>query len=753
MTASTANYLWSLGDVLGQGATASVYKARNKRTGEQVAVKVFNQLSYSRPYEVQMREFEMLRRLNHNNIVKLFSVEELSNKQKVLVMEYCSGGSLLSLLEEPENTFGLPETEFLIVLQCVVQGMNHLREKGVVHRDIKPGNIMRQVGEDGRSVYKLTDFGAARELEDEEKFVSIYGTEEYLHPDMYERAVLRRPQHKAYGVSVDLWSIGVTFYHAAAGSLPFTPYGGPRRNKPTMFKITKEKPVGAIAGVQKVNDGLIEWSYQLPNSCLLSKGLRCQLVPVLAGILEADQEKCWTFDQFFSATTEILQRVSVYLFSLQQATAHRLYIPHYNTAAIFCEEVLLSPHVLLSPSHPSCPPLNPHLPHVLPYPLPPSCPPLTRPPSMSSSYPPPPLSLLSSSHPPPSCPPLTPPSLLSSTYPPSLLPPLILLPHLPSSTCPSLSLMSSSSPSLPHVLAPYPLLLMSSSYPPALMSSSHPPSLMYSSYPHLMSILLPSSLLSSSHPPSSHPPPSCPPLKPSLPPVLLSPSLPHVLLLPSLPHVLLSHPPSLIIQKMEFLLEKIMAIHQQYRKDRLTGKLAYNDEQIHKFEKIHLSSHIKRVKVLFREECLQKYRDLLDTASTWSRLDTHTYTHLLVISNRSSRCCVVSVLYLCVVSVLYFVLHVSVVSVLHVCVVSALYMCVVSALYMCVVSALICVLSVFFVCVVSVLCVCCQCSLFVCCQCSLFVRCHRSSCVCCQCSCVCCQCSLFVCCQCSLCVC
>lgn len=58
--------------------------------------------------------------------------------------------------------------------------MNHLRENGVVHRDIKPGNIMRQVGEDGKSVYKLTDFGAARELDDDEKFQSIYGTEEYL---------------------------------------------------------------------------------------------------------------------------------------------------------------------------------------------------------------------------------------------------------------------------------------------------------------------------------------------------------------------------------------------------------------------------------------------------------------------------------------------------------------------------------------------------------------------------------------------
>ena len=58
--------------------------------------------------------------------------------------------------------------------------MNHLREYGIVHRDIKPGNIMRVIGEDGRSVYKLTDFGAARELEDDEQFVSLYGTEEYL---------------------------------------------------------------------------------------------------------------------------------------------------------------------------------------------------------------------------------------------------------------------------------------------------------------------------------------------------------------------------------------------------------------------------------------------------------------------------------------------------------------------------------------------------------------------------------------------
>ncbi|XP_030044655.1 inhibitor of nuclear factor kappa-B kinase subunit epsilon isoform X2 [Microcaecilia unicolor] len=337
---STPNYLWQLEDVLGQGATANVYKARNKKTGELVAVKVFNNVSYLRPYEVQMREFEMLRKLNHKNIVRLFAVEECgSTKQKVLVMEYCSSGSLLTILEEPENAFGLSESEFLIVLQGVVAGMNHLRENGVLHRDIKPGNIMRQIGENGQSIYKLTDFGAARELDDDEKFVSIYGTEEYLHPDMYERAVLKKPQQKAYGVTVDLWSIGVTFYHAATGSLPFVPFGGPRRNKEVMHKITTEKPHGAIAGVQRKENGAIEWMYDLPITCRLSAGLKGPLVAVLSNILEADQEKCWGFDQFFAETTDILHRIVLHVFSLQQASMLKIYIHSYNTTAIFLDAV------------------------------------------------------------------------------------------------------------------------------------------------------------------------------------------------------------------------------------------------------------------------------------------------------------------------------------------------------------------------------------------------------------------------------
>nr|XP_033814500.1 serine/threonine-protein kinase TBK1 isoform X2 [Geotrypetes seraphini] len=261
-------------------------------------------------------------------------------------MEFCPCASLYTVLEEPSNAYGLPESEFLIVLRDVVAGMNHLRENGIVHRDIKPGNIMRVIGEDGQSVYKLTDFGAARELEDDEQFVSLYGTEEYLHPDMYERAVLRKDHQKKYGATVDLWSIGVTFYHAATGSLPFRPFEGPRRNKEVMYKIITCKPSGAVSGVQKAENGPIEWSWDLPVSCSLSKGLQNLLTPVLANILEADQEKCWGFDQFFAETSDILHRTIIHIFSVQQMALHKIYIHSYNTATIFHDLVFKKTKIL-----------------------------------------------------------------------------------------------------------------------------------------------------------------------------------------------------------------------------------------------------------------------------------------------------------------------------------------------------------------------------------------------------------------------
>lgn len=336
---SSENYVWSTHDVLGQGATAAVYKARHKRTGMLFAVKTFNQKSHMRPLEVQMREFDVMLKLNHENIVKLLAIEEeVTSHSKMLVMELCTGGSLYSMLDEPSNAFGLEETEFLTVVRDVAGGMKHLRDQGIIHRDIKPGNIMRYISEDGRAIYKLTDFGAARELEEEEQFMSLYGTEEYLHPDLYERAVLRRPMSGPFAATVDLWSLGVTFYHVAAGQLPFRPFGG-RRNRETMYMITTEKESGVISGVQHSENGQIEWSRDMPRHCRLSVGARRMLVPLLAGLMECVQSRMWTFDQFFQEVHDIVTKYRIYVFNVGTASLLNIYLDPKEKYAKLCEEI------------------------------------------------------------------------------------------------------------------------------------------------------------------------------------------------------------------------------------------------------------------------------------------------------------------------------------------------------------------------------------------------------------------------------
>lgn len=72
----STNYVWCTTSVLGKGATGAVYQGVNKHNGEPVAVKTFNQLSHMRPLDVQMREFEVLEKVKHENIVKLLAIEE-----------------------------------------------------------------------------------------------------------------------------------------------------------------------------------------------------------------------------------------------------------------------------------------------------------------------------------------------------------------------------------------------------------------------------------------------------------------------------------------------------------------------------------------------------------------------------------------------------------------------------------------------------------------------------------------------------
>ncbi|XP_065829275.1 serine/threonine-protein kinase TBK1-like [Oscarella lobularis] len=334
----TEHYIWSTKEIIGHGATSSVYRGRKKMSGENVAVKMFNKAGMNRPKDVQDRELEILQKLKHKNIVEMLEIEkETTTLNYVVIMEICSGGSLFNVIEKPENYYGLEEKEFLRFLSDTVAGMKYLREHDVVHRDLKPGNILRAEKDDGTYTYKLSDFGAARELGPEEQFMSIYGTEEYLDPFMYEQAVLGKKRRQTFDSSVDLWSIGVTLFHTATGKLPFQAHGG-RNNREMMHQIVSKKAPEAISGVQRTErPDSVEYSNHLPPTTQLCRALCDDLTLLLRQML--DTKKMKGFQMLFDVCDEIITNTCVVVFSVHDSLSFHVHIRKSATFSEFAAKV------------------------------------------------------------------------------------------------------------------------------------------------------------------------------------------------------------------------------------------------------------------------------------------------------------------------------------------------------------------------------------------------------------------------------
>ncbi|KAL8559197.1 hypothetical protein ACOMHN_048444 [Nucella lapillus] len=332
----TAKHSYNINDRLGQGATCSVFKGLSK-DGQFHALKVFQ------PYvtkEIQ-REVAALKELKHENIIHFIGVEdEILSHQLVVVMEYCEGGSLSSYLQQADNSFGLPEAEFLLLLKHLVSGMEHIRSHGFVHRDIKPGNILRSITQDGKSLFKLSDFGTARPLEDDEYFHSLVGTEEYLHPDLFKVAIMNEGRSLQFPHSVDLWSVGATIYNAATGSVPFAPFRG-RRDPDTMYAMITKKPAGVIGASQESSSGAIHWLYELPDTMQLSGGLQKLVVKLLVALMERDPRRTWSFDRFFQETQAILALEAATVLALfsHPSPFDALYLPPLHSVQDLKEEL------------------------------------------------------------------------------------------------------------------------------------------------------------------------------------------------------------------------------------------------------------------------------------------------------------------------------------------------------------------------------------------------------------------------------
>lgn len=212
-----------------------------------------NRAEYEKAFDQEINAYLSIGR--HENIVNFFGVEITSNRgidQKIIALELCSEGSLLEVIRQPENKFGLSENEFCCFLKDLTNGIKYLRQLDLLHRDIKPGNIMKTIL-DGRMIYKLADMGTVKKICDDTNFGSIVGTNEYLSPEIFYNFYMRHTEEsKIVKATSDLYSIGITLYHVLTGVIPFRAVFGKKANSETLFHMKNMKPVDAIAGIQVI---------------------------------------------------------------------------------------------------------------------------------------------------------------------------------------------------------------------------------------------------------------------------------------------------------------------------------------------------------------------------------------------------------------------------------------------------------------------------------------------------------------------
>jgi hypothetical protein len=196
---------------IAEGGMGTVYKARHRQTGAVVAVKVIAAATAKNPVLLQRfeREFQAARVLDHPNVVR--AIEYCgAGPQPFLVMEYVDGESVG---QRVERAGAFPEAEAVRLVAQVCEGLQRAHKQGLVHRDVKPDNIL--VTRDG--VAKLTDLGLVRDVDGDLNLTKTgrgLGTPHYMAPEQFRSA-------KTVDVRGDVYSLGATLYAMVTGRVPF----------------------------------------------------------------------------------------------------------------------------------------------------------------------------------------------------------------------------------------------------------------------------------------------------------------------------------------------------------------------------------------------------------------------------------------------------------------------------------------------------------------------------------------------------
>ncbi|GGZ03871.1 serine/threonine protein kinase [Streptomyces nitrosporeus] len=216
---SVAGGRYQLRDLLGEGGMASVYLAYDTALDRQVAIKTLHtELGREQSFRERFRrEAQAVAKLQHTNIVSVFDTgeDELGGAlMPYIVMEYVEGQPLGAVLQADIQQYGaMPADKALKVTADVLAALETSHEMGLVHRDIKPGNVMMT----RRGVVKVMDFGIARAMQSGVTSMTqtgmVVGTPQYLSP---EQALGRGVDARS-----DLYSVGIMLFQLLTGRIPF----------------------------------------------------------------------------------------------------------------------------------------------------------------------------------------------------------------------------------------------------------------------------------------------------------------------------------------------------------------------------------------------------------------------------------------------------------------------------------------------------------------------------------------------------
>ncbi|XP_063752799.1 serine/threonine-protein kinase ULK1a isoform X2 [Eleginops maclovinus] len=254
-------------DLIGHGAFAVVFRGRHKEKRDWVvAVKCINKKNLAKSQSLLGKEIKILKELKHENIVRLLDYQEMGGCV-YLVMEYCNGGDLAEYLHSKGT---LSEDTIRVFLHQIGQAMKVLQSKGILHRDLKPQNILLCHPEGRRSspnntCLKIADFGFARHLQTNTMAATLCGSPMYMAPEVI--------MSQNYDAKADLWSIGTIVYQCLTGKAPF------HASTPQELRQFYESNSNLLPSIPK------ETSSNLRH--------------LLLGLLQRNNQKRMSFDEFF----------------------------------------------------------------------------------------------------------------------------------------------------------------------------------------------------------------------------------------------------------------------------------------------------------------------------------------------------------------------------------------------------------------------------------------------------------------------